>query len=202
MKTITKPLGRRTIEIERLGPELCKELFEFRSSGATYEESLKFVHDKGFEDVTKWHLQAFFRRYGLIKAHKDVDEDPGEKQLARRNEMSRRIDLVSSILENQIIALDKNKDITPVIKAAKIGELCKVMLETVTKDVTSQQTFDKVDKVTNTNVQVNIGDQLKEVAKKKESLRKQILSANYDLVETKKGEEVKENVKSDDKKSE
>jgi len=183
MSKVIKPLGRRTLEIEKLGADFCKELFEYRTSGATYEESLEFVHEKGFPDVTKWHLQSFFNRYGLIKARKEVDNDPAEKQLARRNEMSRRIDLVSDILERQIVELNNDTEISPVVKAVKIGELCKVMLETVSKDVVSQQTFDKVDKVTNTNVQVNIGDQLKEVAKKKEGLRKQILSADYSTKE-------------------
>lgn len=175
-------IGRKTLIIEKLGANVCSELYDMRSVGMTYKDCLTFLYSKGIEDVSKKQLMLFFQRYNLIAVRGKNKKSDAEKLAVRKYEMSRRIDFVSGIIERQIEDLYSNEEIDGAVKSKRISELCAIMLETVSKDVSSQVGFDKKE-VGDTNVQVNIGDQLKRVADRKESLKKEILSAKYADVE-------------------
>ena len=176
---LNAPVGR-LLKIEQLGTDACSEIYDMRAHGATYADISKYLSE-GHNFVTNNdQLVRFFRKYGVEKNEIMLPNEVVKNQMLRRKQMERRIDLVSDIIEKQIIEIN-DSELKPDIKSARIAELCKVMLNTIESDVNSQTDNKYTPKVTNTNVQVNIGDQLKEVAKQKESLKKEILGANFNI---------------------
>lgn len=178
-KQIVKLEESKLLKLELLGTDVCTEVYEMRANGSTYQEIIEFLKNDYNYVCTTDQLIRFFRKYNVLKSESNLHNDYVKNQILRKKQMERRIDMVSNILENQLIEVN-DSSLKPDQKAAVIADLCKVMLETIHSDVLSQGEKTKVTQ-NSTNVQVNIGDQLKEVAKQKAGLKKEILTANFDM---------------------
>ena len=183
MKDLIKNNNNRFLSVEKLGSETCTKIFEMRQNGHTVDEVLEMVQKLGHTNISRNNLLSFFKRYDVGTKHSDSSNILRESQL-RLADRNRKVDMVSNILEKQIREVN-DSDMKIGERAARVGELCKLLLESVKADAQSNSIMlpgRAGVKPQGANVQVNIGDQLKKISEKKADLKKDILSIKGERV--------------------
>ena len=175
----------RLLHVEKLGVDVCKTIFEMRQNGSATLEVLEFVHSLGHTNINSNNLLSFFRRYDVSIGKSGVKSDLLRDSQLRLLDRNRKVDMVSNILEKQIILVN-DSDMKIGEKASRVGDLCKLLLESVKADAQSNSIMlpgrAGVKPASVANVQINLGDQLKKISKAKEGLKRDILSIKGEKV--------------------
>ncbi len=168
----------KSIVASTLDAAQSESVMKLRSSGASYRDIRGYLKANKITEFTNQQLAVFFKEYLVTKNDSEIRAQLNNEQRYRRFEQYRRSDFVANIIEKTLQEVDDNDENLELDKkSAAIVNLSKVLLETITKDANVIET-----KQSNSMVQVNIGDAMKQIENNKSDLKKEMLSSpGYDV---------------------
>jgi hypothetical protein len=164
-----------TTEVEKLGPELCGQIYSWRLEGVSMSEILQKVTLLGHTHISYGMIRAFLRRYLLLQASNPghVGVQVKTEMNARKLDEGRRANLVIDMLEETMEKIQDDDDMDNGRKAEVLDKLLNTYMKTFTED--KRTSAPKAGNVT----QINIGDKLTQVETANAALKKEVLNASF-----------------------